>query len=216
MVAGQSNAVGQGARLNGYVYTSVKAGYFNASSAWVNLKDPISSQVPAAGSVWPVVGQAFVLARGTPVGFVSTAVNGSASSSWLPGQPNYNAMVTRALAAGATLKAVVWWQGETDAGAGVSQATYHANLASIAAQIAIDLGVPVVACKIQKTPAFASQVNLDKINAAIVQAWGDVPNVRQGPDLSDLTAEDGYHLINDATVQEAGARWWAALVAAGF
>jgi hypothetical protein len=203
--------------LNGYLYAGVKAGYFTQpGNAWVNLRDPISSQVPAAGSVWPVVGQAFVTARGTPIGFVPAAVNGTLIAHWAPGTANYTAMVARALAAGPTLKAVLWWQGEFDALFSTSQVTYHAALSTMAAQIAIDLGVPLVACKIQWSGALATKANTNVINAAIAQAWADVPNVRQGPDLSDLVAEDGYHLVNDATVQEAGARWWAALVAAGF
>lgn len=212
MIAGQSNAQGQAANLNGYYYHGVKAGLFRKiTNDWVNLADPTDG---IKGSVWPIVGQQFLNAVGTPIGFVPTAVSGSPSSSWLPGTTNYNNMVARAnaaMVAGGTLRGVLWWQGEQDAIDQVDQATYHANLASIAGQIATDLGVPMFVCKIQRIGIFQAPEKQAPIDAAVEQAWSDVPNVRRGPDLSDLTADDVYHLVLEGKVEVAAARWWASI-----
>lgn len=145
------------------------------------------------------------------MGFVTTAMDSTSSAQWLPGGALYQRMIDRFTASGHTsAKGVLWWQGESDAIAGVSQATYHANLASIAAAIATDLGVKMFVPKLQNVTN-ATAPNLAAINAAIAQAWTDVPNIAPGPDLSDIATDDGVHLISDAHVQLAASRWWTAI-----
>jgi hypothetical protein len=211
--------MGAGTTRNYYDYDGIVAGLFKRpATTWANLADPTSDIFNnQGGSVWPLVGQAYLLARDLPPGFVTTGVGASTSASWLPGQANYDAMIARATLATATggagtIKAVLWWQGESDAIAGVSQATYHANLSTIAAGIETDLGVPLIVAKLHGCSTCGGA--LAGIQAAQEAAWSDVTNVLAGPDLSDIDSDDGLHLVSNAKIQEAATRWWAAIEAA--
>lgn len=124
-------------------------------------------------------------------------------------------MVAKWVAAGSpALKCVLWWQGETDAANGVSQATYHSNLGLISAGVVADLGgAKLMVAKIETTDA--TPTNIAKIQAAQAQAWADDPNVVTGPDLSDIVVAS-VHVTTDADARTAASRWEAAIVAAGF
>src|SRR6201999_867431 len=86
-----------------------------------------------------------------------------------------------------------------------------------AQNIQTDLGVPLIACKIQHctagSPTSAQQA---AINAGIAQAAATTSsNVILGPDLSTMTttSTDGLHLVNQADAYEAAAKWAQALLA---
>ena len=211
MIAGQSNAQGQTAELYSCTPEEIFAGKFRKiTNDWVALVDPVDG---VKGSVWPIVGCAYVNNLAAPIGFVPTAISGSAISTWLPGQANYEDMVTRALASvanGGTLKGVVWWQGEADMLAHTSEEDYYAALVAIAAEINTDLGVPLFAANIQQITALVPSQYQDAIRNATIQAWAGANNVKAGPDLSDLTSDDGYHIVVDAKVQIAASRWYTA------
>lgn len=217
IVAGQSNALGQGTTLNSSVMSALM--FRRDKPDWVLLADPtdrgLSGPTPSAGSVWPAIGTAYVSLLNLPVGFVTTAEDGSVISSWLPGQSLYTRMLAQyALATKLTngnLRGVLWWQGESDALNGVSQSSYHSSLATLAGGIRTDLGVKLFVAKLQNCSGVAPASNLTAINAAIAQAWTDVPNVAPGPDLSDLPTDDGFHLKTDAHIATAAARWWTAI-----
>lgn len=224
MIAGQSNAVGQGYTLNHYSFNGVVAALFKkspnlqvASDRWVDLKDPTGADdASALGSVWPLVATSH-LSRTTPppIAFIPTAVNSSAIASWQLGQANYNAMAASITRSATPIKAVLWWQGEQDASLSMSQAQYHTYLAALAGQIATDFGVPLMVAKIQSCTGIAP-ADTARIVAAQAAAWSDIPNVIPGPDLSDMVTDDAFHFRIDAKMQTAAARWWAAMVAAGF
>lgn len=218
MIAGQSNAMGAGTTRNHYDYDGIVAGLFKRpNTTWTNLTDPTSDTFNNnGGSVWPLVAQAHLTQRPVSPGFITTSVVAT-SANWLPGTANYNAMLARvalATAAGgtSTLKAVLWWQGESDCIAGVSQATYHANLETLAAGIQADLGVPLMVAKLQNCSTCGAA--LAGVQAAQEAAWSDIANVVAGPDLSDIESDDGLHLVVPAKIQEAASRWSAAIEAA--
>lgn len=49
------------------------------------------------------------------------------------------------------------------------------------------------------------------VRSAIARAWHELPSVRQGPLMQDLTPDDGVHFTSPANVQTIAARWIAVL-----
>lgn len=231
IIAGQSNNSGRG--TNSQVWTPAlgfPALNFANDYTIKRLADPydsdsgqvdtVSSDSIAAGSVWPLVATYYLANVRKRLLLVPCAKGGSAITSWLPGANHqdrstlYGSMVYRALRAGGNLKAVMWWQGETDAINGMNQATYNGHLDTIANAVMSDLGVPLMACKLQNSSGITDDPNEAAINAAIAEAWADNANVLQGPDLSDLGSDDAYHLQGDEKLATAAGRWWTAIQAA--
>lgn len=95
---------------------------------------------------------------------------------------------------------------------GDSQASYNASLDSIANAIMADLGVPLIPCKLQQ----CYDRDVTNVNAAIGEAWANNPNVKAGPDLSDLTpvTANDVHFRTDAEMITVGGRWATAIRAA--
>lgn len=232
IIAGQSNGSGRGTNsqvwspglgfpalnfANDYTLKALADPYDSPSGQI----DTVSSDTSpaAAGSVWPLVANSFLANVRKRVLFVPCAKGGVSITSWLPGANHqnratlYGSMVYRALRAGGNLKCVMWWQGETDAINGMTQATYNGYLDTIANAVQADLGIPLMACKLQNSSGIAD-ANEAAINAAIAEAWADNANVLQGPDLSDLGSDDAYHLQSDAKLLTAAGRWWTAIAAA--
>lgn len=233
VVAGQSNASGRGANLQTYTPSGgKKAALFTNAYRWTELLDPsdtnfnqidaVSNEDPATpltkGSVWPLVATSYISTNSQPLAFVPTALGGTSITQWLPGTDHqdrttlYGAMVYRALQLGG-VKAALWWHGETDAAAGMAQATYQAHLHTIADAIFADLGVKLMPCKLQHiSTGIASQPGQDAINAAIGAAWG-VANVLTGPDLTGIdctdgaVSSDGVHVTTDAGLASVSALW---------
>jgi len=172
----------------------------------------------AISSVWPIVAGLAMNDTGVPFGIVPCAKGGTSISQWQPGLNHFNrttlygSMAYRARQVSG-VKAVLWWQGTTDAIAGTTQAAYHDYLARLAAAVQADLGVPLMVAKNERW-ANVALAKETPINAAVVQAWTDVPNIVPGPDLSDIVTDSGGpHLLTDAHLALAGQRWWAAIQA---
>ena len=157
-----------------------------------------------------------------PVAFIPAAQDGSGLASIQAGGLQwtiptshvdrtalYGAMVYRAIQAGG-VKAVLWHQGETDAINAITTNTYKTTMATLAAAIKTDLNCPLIPCKLQVCTGI-TQANVNAINAAIGSEWTTDANILPGPDLSDQTSIDAYHLKNDNQQQVAAGRWWLAL-----
>lgn len=229
VVAGQSNASGRGLNAQTYSHPSRKASLFANSYKWKNLSDPTdttSGQVDAVsadtggvgGSYWPLLATHIMADQGVPVAFIPCALGGTSITQWQPGADHedrttlYGSMVYRARQAGG-IKAVLWHQGENDAITAMSQETYNTWLDSLANSIYADLGVPLVACKLQNSQGIADSSEA-AINAAIGEAWGDNPSVVAGPDLSGITTDGLYHLETNDKLATAASLWWTALQSA--
>ncbi len=219
VIAGQSNAVGEG--VNDQQYTgALQATCYGTDNVWHKLADPVGG---AGGSAWPLVATYLAASRGVPVAFVPCAKGGTGlpvdigDGRWsIPTNHQdpttlYGSMVTRALATGC--RAVLWWQGEADASAGVTEGTYEKALHNLAVSVDHDLHVPIVPCKLQRCSSIPAS-NETAINLAIGLEWKDAPYVSPGPDLSDVPTDDGLHLRSDAHLETAAARWAAAIEAA--
>lgn len=224
VVAGQSNNSGRGTNNQSYSHESLVPMLFGNDYIWKTLSDPFDSSTgqvdtvssdSAAGSYVPLLATLYMSNQGKAPGFVPCAKGGSSITSWLPGANHfdrttlYGSMAYRARATGS--KVVLWWQGETDAIAAMDQATYNSHLDTIANTIYEDLGIKLMACKLQNSSGIADTPNESAINAAIEEAWNDNTNVLEGPDLSDIGSDDAYHLQSDAKLLTAAQRWWAAI-----
>lgn len=236
VIAGQSNASGRGTNNQVYSHASIIPLNFANDYRIKKLVDPLDTNTgqidavsseaggaaAAAGSCWPLLATQLMAENGHVPVFVPCAKGGTSITSWLPGADHadrttlYGSMIYRARQAMAygTLRCVLWWQGETDAEAGMSQATYNGHLDTIANAVMADLGVPIMPCKLQNSSIITDGLEA-AINAAIAEAWGDNANVKTGPDFSDITSDDDYHFKTDAHLLTAADRWFVAIDAAG-
>ena len=231
VIAGQSNAMGTAENLQTYSHASLRAGVFTKARMWVEAADGIDyvanprfsvqsngSYGLTHGTTWMKMLTAALSALGVPVGLVPCARDGTAISSWARNESDhddpttlYGAMIRQARDAGG-VKAVLWWQGESDAIAGRTKAQYKADLQALGDAIYEDLGVPLIACKFLNCSGLDAGAQA-AIHDAIGEAWG-THHILAGPDLSDLASDDGYHAITDGKIATCASRWWAAIEAA--
>lgn len=233
VIAGQSNAVGQGTSNQSYASSTFKAGVYSVGYFWQELTDPVGTNFGQSdaignntlygGSVWPLLASYIMQNEHMPVAFVPSAKNGSGltvpgvsgSGQWtIPGNHEdrttlYGSMVHRARSAGG-VKAVLWWQGETDGLSTTTEATYEAALNTLADTIYADLGVTLVPVRLQNSSGI-SDVAESYVNSAIQAVWAANDHVVAGPWLTDLPSDDAYHLKTDAHLATAASRWWNAL-----
>jgi hypothetical protein len=231
IIAGQSNASGAGTNNQVYTHATLKAALFGNDYLWHDLIDPTDTglnQVDTVssdgsggeigkGTVWPLLATHFLASQGIPCAFVPCALGGSGIVAWLPGANHqnratlYGSMVYRALQVGA--KAILMWEGEANAAAGMSRATFNGHLDTIANALVVDTGAKLMPCKFQRCASIAD-ADEDAINGAIGDAWADNMNVLTGPDLSVLSSDDDNHLKSDVNLAAAAALWWSSLQAA--
>ena len=228
VVAGQSNAQGQGTNEQAYTGTAGLFSQLGIDYVYKAGIDPLGSTARAAdgildtsggNSIWPLVATSFVTSQGVPVMMLPCAEGGSAILAWQPSADKtdrstlYGQMHQRIADQSNGIKAVLWWQGEADASAGQTQAYYYGKLSVLASAINADFGVKIIPCKLQNCSGITDDKEL-KINDAIGQAWLDTSTVLAGPDLTGLASDDTFHLKTDVNLAAAANLWWAALQAA--
>lgn len=239
IVAGQSNASGRGAVKQVYSHPTLKASLNRNSYVWSELLDWTDNPTGALdsvandgattsnyGSAWPNLATLIMADQNIPVAFIPVPLGGSSITQWLPNVDNrystatlYGATLRRVRwAAPDGVKAVLWWQGETDAGNTylMPAETYADYLGALAQNFQADFGVPTLAAKIfQMTglPAIRTWAIHRGVDLAI-EANPFV--VLPGADLSDMLPDDsaGQHITTTAKLQEAANRWWSAIEAA--
>lgn len=225
IVAGQSNAVGHAKTLQQYESTGgITATLFGNDDMWKELTDPYDSaynQVDSAsadrspgGSFVPRVASAIVAQERVPVAFVPTARGGTVIEWWQPGTPLYESMKRRIAAVGGTVRAVLWFQGEGDAGRGTSYDTYTEHMDTMIHQLTTDFpGTRIMVGQIGQ--ARYSEKNLNAIRQAQSDLWGNNPHVLVGPTTKDIDLHDeggdGIHFSSDADMTEFANRWWQQL-----
>lgn len=231
---GQSNMSGRGTNNQTFTATGgINATLFGNDYEWKVLTDPydsatgqddsVSSDVDpnaAAGSFIPGFATLFVANRGYPCAFIPAAKGGANITSLDPDTDHldratlYGSMNYRAQNCGSGgVKAVLYWQGEANASAATSQASYNSLLDGLADAVAADLGVPLVVARLQDSTGI-TDANENAIRAAVDEAVADNVNVVAGPDLEDIQSDDSFHLQTDEKLADAAARWWAAVNAA--
>lgn len=219
-VAGQSNADGIGAPTTFTPSRGIVATLYTVAGTWSTLADPTG--YGGQGSVWPAVGQLMVTNVGVPIGFVPCAESGSFlvpffdNPNWTPGGSLYMRMTSRIRAVGG-VKAVLWWQGESDAAASCAtgDCTYQRAEAALASRIRDDFGVPMIGAQIGEVngqPLFSGTgPGLNVVRLAQQANWNN-GTVLVGPILYDVPLpEDGVHFTSLAEKTIAAERWWAAI-----
>lgn len=212
ILGGQSNSDGRGTNLQSYSHATLNAKKYKTS--WVECTDPVGYN-SVYGSPWPLLATQIMAATGFPVAFVAYAEGGTSITEWIVTTPRYDTLKHLAWSAGASYRALLWWQGENDVTDGMAEATYNSHLDSLAASIASDLGCKIMPCKLVDMSAYSPGYDEAAINSAISTAWGDNSNVLTGPDFSDITPSvDGIHMKTDAELQTAADRWYTAIATA--
>lgn len=221
IVAGQSNAVGRGQNPQSYSHPTLKASVFRADDAWRELTDP-SDIFTDQGSAWPLVATYVMDSQEVPVAFLTTATGATGLVSpqdWKKngtGQKRYEAALLRVLRSHInSAKAVLWYQGETDAGGGVSRSNYLAGQQALTNNFATDIaGAPktIIASLSQINKPGTTELELDTIRLSQQDAWNSGGNNLYGPVLYDLGPHaDGGHIYTDSDMQKLAARWWSAI-----
>lgn len=226
VIAGQSNAMGYATNNQSYS-GAAQVRLFNNAYQLATISDPtdsnagqvdsVSTDSDAGGSAWLKAAEVISTATNLSQLWVPCAKSGSAISSWIPLADHqdrtslYGSMVFRSIkaATNGTLKAVLWWQGESDAISGMSSQTYQSNLHVIASAVWVDLGIPLITCKLQNSTNI-SDSNENQIRIAVGNFWAT--NGFAGPDFSDLDSDDNYHLRSNTKIAEAGTRWGNVIV----
>lgn len=140
LLMGQSNMEGAGYPvLPEYVRGTPDVLAFSRELQWEVAKIPIGRGM-SPGNVF--ARYYAMLHPGTKIGYVQAAAGGKSLRQLSPGGPVYTNALIRAKAAmkSGTLIAVLWHQGESDAG----NANYPEQLATFVAQLRKDLGAPNV------------------------------------------------------------------------
>jgi Carbohydrate esterase, sialic acid-specific acetylesterase len=235
VVAGQSNATGQGTNNQLYSSPTFKAGFFGFDYLWKELADPTGSNVGQVdsianntlgfgGSVWPLLASYVMSNENEPVAFIEAPLDASPLVYPKPNTPPwtipanhedrstlYGQMIYRTrVAAPGGVKAVLWWQGESDMMTGVYVATYKPALVNLANTIYSDLGVKLVPA-IMEYATGLDPILQGGIDGDIEADWSATPSIVAGPYLTDLVSDDIVHLKSDAHLAAAANRWWNAL-----
>lgn len=227
VLAGQSNA--SCSTINAQVYAGSKTGFLYGNDGkwhsiadcvddWTGQVDEISKDTavsaPGAGSVWPRLSTAVANAQNVPVGIIPCAKGGSSMAAWAPSvctdrSTLYCNCEQRVREVGSA-RAWLWWQGEADGIAGTSRASYNAQLDTLANTVMTNLGIKTMPFRLQACGSIPD-ANEALIRGAIDDAVADNTNVVAGPDLSDLVADDGFHIRTDVNLAIVSSRAYTAL-----
>lgn len=137
-----------------------------------------------------------------PVGVINKAVGGSAISSWQPsGGANYSSFISTLNSAGGDCEAVIWYQGEDDALAGTSGASYQTSLGNVLSGIRSHTGRSSVTFKfgvvtLGTTTAYASEGTFGNIRSAQLSfvSANSSNGVFYAATACDAGTTDGVHL----------------------
>lgn len=228
IIAGQSNASGRGTTLNTYTHERLKASLFGNDDLWKELIDKVdddngqidsvSSDAIAGGSPWPLVASRIMESQNVPVAFIPAAKGGTIMLQWRaaanPSEPTtlYGSMNRRITAVGGEVKAILFFQGESDALFETSQAFYTTELNTFVNNIAANFpGLKTMIGQIGHSDLAGN----DAIRAAQIEVLSSNDNAILGPVTYDinLSDEDGdtLHFKSDPDMATYARRWYKAI-----
>ncbi len=228
LVAGQSNAEGRITSPQLYTHPTMRAGVFDEAGRWREAYDPTDSSHTDQHSVWPLLATKIMASQNVPVAFITTGAGATGllgnGGTWSKPKGSYTACLEMVRRSGVNgLKAVLWYQGETDANlAQLAQADFEAALKKFSADLAGDLHfgpLKIVAAQIgymKTAESTETRQSVDAVRLGIASAWDAGANILAGPVLYDLDIRmeaggDGVHLRTPAHARTAAARWWRML-----
>ncbi len=222
LLAGQSNMVGR-APLVDPAPPDARVRMLTAEDVWTVARDPVHEALPRDGRVVGIgLGLPFakemVRRTGVPVGLVPCAVGGTSMAQWSPdlrGQLRrslYGNFLARARTAGPA-KAVLWYQGESDASAMDTAGSYGERFQALVRTMRADLGQP-------QLPFYYAQLSRYVINKGY-EGWDTVREAQRLAEAAiqpggmvatiDLTFTDPIHLDRES-LERVGRRLAARIV----
>lgn len=218
LLVGQSNMAGRGQVSPADRVPDARVFIFTKEEQWVNQGEPIHFDKPEIVGV----GLGFTFAKlvadhnpGRPVGLIPCAVGGTPISRWKPGGDLFEEAVRRAQLAmkSGKLKAILWHQGESEAGGSVSAAAYGRNLVDVATGFRKALGCPEVPFVAGEIGRFLYDPARSKLNFAreVNDGIGALPG--KAPHTAVVSSEgltdkgDGVHFDSESQ-KELGQRYF--------
>lgn len=209
VTCGQSNSANYG--QGGYTASDdrVCARTAVGGSSWILAADPLPIAGGTGGSVWTRLGDLLASAENIPIGFIAVGVGSTQVVEWIPGSSNYNSLLKPAVQSfpSSGFRAVLWHQGESDAIAGTSAATYAGRLNSIIAQSRTDAGwaIPWYVAEAAFHP-FTTLSQEEPVTAGQRQVVHGDPLVFLGPTTDAFHLEDaaGGKLVDTVHFNNAG------------
>ncbi|KAL0387042.1 UNVERIFIED_CONTAM: putative carbohydrate esterase [Sesamum radiatum] len=213
ILSGQSNMAGAGRRqaheaMDGVVPPesspdASKIIRLSAQLDWEVAREPLHHDIDTKKTCGVCPGMSFANAvkeRVGVIGLVPCAVGGTAIKEWARGTPLYENMVKRAKAAvhgGREIKAVLWYQGESDTSSQEDVESYKENMETLICNVRADLNLPSLPL-IQVAIASGDAKYLEKIRE--IQKGIDLPNVVCVDAKGLQLKEDNLHLTTEAQV----------------
>lgn len=228
IIAGQSNASGRGSTLNTSTHPSLKATLFGNDDTWKELEDKVdddtgqidvvSSDVIAEGSPWPLIATQIMESQNIPVAFVPAAKGGTIILQWRAAENHsdpttlYGSMNRRMTAVGGQVKAILFFQGESDAAFGTSQEFYETELNTFVNTVATDFpGLKTMVGQI----GHSDLEGIDAVRAAQINVLQTNGNTLLGPSTYDIDLSDEggdiLHFKSDPDMEVYAARWYKAI-----
>ncbi|XP_057965226.1 probable carbohydrate esterase At4g34215 [Malania oleifera] len=213
ILSGQSNMAGRGGvnrhkKWDGFVppeccpHASILR--LSADFRWEEAREPLHADIDTKKPCGVGPGMSFANAVRTPegtVGLVPCAVGGTAIREWARGEHLYQRMVERARVSardGGRIRAVLWYQGESDTSDQRNAEAYKANMEKLIHDLRHDLQLPSLPI-IQVAIASGDERYMERVREA--QRGIDLPNVVCVDAKGLPLAEDHLHLTTEAQVQ---------------
>jgi hypothetical protein len=227
LIAGQSNAEGRIVEPQFYKHAALRASVFDQQNRWREAYDPTDTSFTNQYSVWPLLATKIMSASGIPVGFITTGQGATGlvapgAAPWTRPGWAYAACLTSVRNSRTSgLKAILWYQGETDATSPVmTEAQYRDALKKLRRDLSADLGLgqlPLITAQLAYFHSNGTTETAASLNAVrLAQADPQDSLIFTGPILYDLNISeasggDGQHIRTPAHAQVEAARWWQAL-----
>jgi hypothetical protein len=175
------------------------------------------------GSPWPKFGRLLRTSAGVPIGLASVGYGGTSIRQWQPGlrveldgkpMELYLALRQRVASLG-PIRAILWHQGESDAGAGTTTEQYVECFKTLSSTLKKDTGceAPWILARASFLPGLPTE-RRDAIRKAQTQLWHQGLAL-QGPDTDDMHGPL-RHSVDKVHFSAAGlemhAQRWFALV----
>lgn len=158
ILAGQSNMAGRGGvdnvTWNGFIPTQCSSNpsilRLSAQLKWEEAREPLHVDIDLEKTCGIGPGMAFANAvkanesRIGVVGLVPCAIGGTAISEWARGTRLYKELVNRAKESvryGGIIRAILWFQGESDTGRKKDAEAYKGNMESLIRSLRYDLNI---------------------------------------------------------------------------
>ncbi|KAL2249575.1 probable carbohydrate esterase At4g34215 [Sesamum indicum] len=215
ILAGQSNMAGRGGIhagvWDGYIplecQSSPKVLRLNSEHKWEEARPPLHRDIDYLKACGIGPGLAFansVLQKNISIGdigLVPCAVGGTQISEWRRGSPLYKQLLSRAHAAlhdGGIIRAILWYQGESDTLSQEDAKLYKMRLAKLFTDIRSDMKLPKLPV-ILVALASAEGPYIDEVRKA--QLGLDLPNVKCVDAKGMEIGNDGLHLSTKGEVK---------------